>query len=147
MFRAFVLLLLPCAVVRVAAPSPAQEAPRPRSLAECVNEFSPAGIESTRAGYQYWFADKKFLDGRTIKLSVVRAHQATHPPHVHGEDEFFIVLEGTAELILADERRVVGPMTSFYCPPSVEHGIRNVGETDLKYLVIKTYPATGQRRR
>jgi mannose-6-phosphate isomerase-like protein (cupin superfamily) len=28
---------------------------------------------------------------------------------------------------------------SFYCPPSVEHGIRNVGDTELKYLVIKKY--------
>ena len=29
--------------------------------------------------------------------------------------------------------------TSFYCPSNVEHGIRNTGDTELKYLVIKKY--------
>jgi quercetin dioxygenase-like cupin family protein len=32
-----------------------------------------------------------------------------------------------------------GPMTSFYCPSGVKHGIRNIGDTELKYLVIKKY--------
>ena len=31
------------------------------------------------------------------------------------------------------------PTTSFYCPSNVMHGIRNVGDTELKYLVIKKY--------
>ncbi len=34
---------------------------------------------------------------------------------------------------------VGGPMSSFYCPPGSKHGIRNVGDTELKYLVIKKY--------
>ena len=77
-------------------------------------------------------------------MSVVRPHEATHAPHSHGKDEFFFVMEGTAELILEGERRVVGPMTSFYCPPASLHGIRNAGETELKYLVIKKYPTPGK---
>ena len=109
------------------------------ALENCVNEFSIAGIESTKVGYQYWFVDKEFLDGRTLKMSVVRAHEATHAPHRHPEDEFFFVLEGSAEFFLDGETRVAGPYTSFYCPPNSEHGIRNVGETELKYIVIKKY--------
>ncbi len=109
------------------------------SMENCVNEFNMKGIEETKVGYQYWFADKNFLDGRTIKLSVVGPHSATHAPHKHSEDEFFFVLEGTAEFYLKGETRVVGPMTSFYCPSFSEHGIKNVGDTELKYLVIKKY--------
>jgi F420-0:gamma-glutamyl ligase-like protein len=30
-------------------------------------------------------------------------------------------------------------MTLFYCPSWHEHGIRNVGDTELKYLVLKKY--------
>lgn len=109
------------------------------TLSECLNEFTPARIESTKAGYQYWFVGKSFIDGRTLKMSVVKPRSATHPPHRHAEDEFFFVLEGTAEVVLNGEKQLVHPYASFYCPPDSEHGIRNAGETDLKYLVIKKY--------
>lgn len=109
------------------------------TIENCVNVFDPAKIESTKVGYQYWFADKSFLDGRTLKMSVVAPGKATHAPHRHAEDEFFFVLEGTAEFILDGKTRVAGPYASFYCPSDIEHGIRNVGETELKYLVIKKY--------
>jgi PelA/Pel-15E family pectate lyase len=108
----------------------------------CVNAFTPAGSETTRAGYQYWFADTSFLDGRTLKLSVVRPGSATHRPHVHEGDEFFFVLEGRAEFFLAGQTRTVGPYTSIYCPPRIEHGIRNAGNSELKYLVFKKYDLT-----
>jgi mannose-6-phosphate isomerase-like protein (cupin superfamily) len=108
-------------------------------LSECLNEFTPSRVESTKAGYQYWFVGKNFLDGRTLNMSVVKPHSATHAPHRHAEDEIFFVLEGTSELVLNGEKRVVHPYASFYCPPISEHGIRNVGDSDLKYLVIKKY--------
>ena len=104
-----------------------------------VNTFDEEDVEPTKVGYQYWFADKDFADGKTLKLSVVKPRAATHAPHTHQEDEFFFVLEGTAEFYLDGETRTGGPMTSFYCPSGVEHGIRNVGNTELKYLVIKQY--------
>ena len=104
-----------------------------------VSIFDGDAVEPTKVGYQYWFADKDFADGKTLKLSVVKPHAATHAPHTHEEDEFFFVLEGTAEFYLDGETATGGPMTSFYCPSGVEHGIRNIGDTELKYLVIKQY--------
>jgi len=116
-----------------------RHSPSQFTLKECVNEFTASRAESTPAGYQYWFVGKDFLDGRTLKMSVVKPHAATHPPHRHAEDEFFFVLEGTAEVILNGETRVVHPYTSFYCPSDSLHGIRNPGDNELKYLVIKKY--------
>lgn len=109
------------------------------SIENTVNTFNKENIEKTEVGYQYWFADKTLADGKTLKLSVVKPHEATHAPHEHTEDEFFFVLEGTAEFHLDGKTAVGGPMTSFYCPPGVKHGIRNIGDTELKYLVIKQY--------
>ena len=109
------------------------------SIENVVNSFDESRVVPTDVGYQYWFADQSFADGKTLKLSVVRPHEATHAPHVHDEDEFFFVLEGTAEFYLDGETRTGGPMTSFYCPTGSKHGIRNVGDTELKYLVIKKY--------
>jgi mannose-6-phosphate isomerase-like protein (cupin superfamily) len=109
------------------------------TIENCVSEFSMDKAEKTAVGYQFWFANKDFIDGRTLKMSVVAPHEATHPPHRHIEDEFFFVLEGTAEFYLDGKTKVAGPYTSFYCPSNAEHGIRNVGDTELKYLVIKKY--------
>lgn len=109
------------------------------TIENCVNKLNMDATVKTEVGYQYWFADKDFLDGRTLKLSVVAPKKATHAPHRHIEDEFFFVLEGTAEFYLNGETVVSGPLTSFYCPSNYEHGIRNVGDTELKYLVIKKY--------
>ena len=109
------------------------------TLDACVNTFDIARVESTKVGYQYWFVGKEMLDGRTLKMSVVAPRQSTHAPHSHAEDEFFFILEGKAEFYLNGKTKTAGPHTSFYCPPNSEHGIRNVGDSDLKYLVIKKY--------
>lgn len=110
------------------------------TIENSMNRFSMDHTEKTEAGYQYWFVDKKFLDGRTLKMSVVKPGKATHAPHSHDEDEIFFVLEGKAEFYLDGKTAVSGPYASFYCPPGSKHGIRNAGDTDLKYLVIKKYP-------
>lgn len=111
------------------------------NIGNCVNQFSKDKAVLTKVGYQYWFADKDFLNGRTLKMSVVAPHDATHPPHKHVEDEFFFVLEGKAKFYLNGDSIICGPLTSFYCPTMIEHGISNVGDTELKYLVIKDYQA------
>jgi len=111
------------------------------TIKNCVNQFSADKTVPTKAGYQYWFADKDFLNGRTLKMSVVKPHDATHPPHKHAEDEFFFILEGKAQFYLNGDSVIAEPYASFYCPSMVEHGISNVGDTELKYLVIKDYGA------
>jgi mannose-6-phosphate isomerase-like protein (cupin superfamily) len=117
-----------------AAPAPAYD------IANSVKTFALDATEKTPAGYQYWFFDKDFARGRSIKLSVVRPHLATHPPHRHEGHEFFFVLQGQAEFFLEGKTRVVGPRTALYCPPNLLHGISNAGEEELQYLVIKDYP-------
>lgn len=110
------------------------------TIENCVNEYSEEKSDKTKSGHRFWFADKEFIDGRTIKLSAVKANSATHPPHTHAEDEFFFVLEGNAKFFLDGKSKVVGPYTSLYCPANVPHGISNAGDEELKYLVIKKYP-------
>lgn len=34
----------------------------------CLNIFSPENIIKSKTGYQYWFVDKNFLNGKTIKI-------------------------------------------------------------------------------
>lgn len=134
--------LLTTLLVLITIPVLAQDAntqERVFNIENTVSKFDIEKIDSTEVGYQFWFVDKKYLDGRTLKMSAVKPHAATHAPHSHAEDEFFFVLEGTAEFHLNGETTTAGPYASFYCPPNSTHGIRNVGDTQLKYLVIKKY--------
>lgn len=126
-----------CAFLLISFKNNAQE--KKYTIEECVNTFSKDKTIKTKVGYQYWFADKKFLDGRTIKMSVVAPGKSTHAPHKHKEDEFFYVLEGKAEFYLDGKEVVVNANTSLYCPSYSMHGISNAGDTELKYLVIKKY--------
>ncbi|VBB45328.1 conserved exported hypothetical protein [uncultured Paludibacter sp.] len=109
------------------------------TIDNCVTEFSMDKTIKTGVGYQFWFVNKDFTDGSTIKMSVVAPHSATHPPHKHAEDEYFFVLQGTAEFYLDGKTKIAGENTTFYCPSNVMHGIKNVGDTELRYLVIKKY--------
>lgn len=107
------------------------------TIDNCVNEFDLAKAKKTNSGYQYWFADKKFTEENTLKMSIVEPGKSTHAPHRHPEEEFFYILEGKASFYLNGKTMEVGPNTSLYCPPNSEHGISNAGDKDLKYLVIK----------
>ncbi|WP_438482803.1 cupin domain-containing protein [Oleiharenicola lentus] len=129
-------LLLSLAVITASA---AENKTSAYTIDQCVNTFDSAKSKKTKAGSEYWFADRDFADLTTVKLSVVGVGQATHAPHRHVEDEFFFILEGKAEFYLDGERRVAGPMTSLYAPSNREHGIRNAGDTELRYLVLKKY--------
>jgi mannose-6-phosphate isomerase-like protein (cupin superfamily) len=117
------------------------------TIENCINKFSMDKIEKTKVGYQYWFVDPNFAAGKTLKMSVVAPHSGLHTPHAHLEDEFYFILEGNAEVYLKGEWMPIGPYTSFYCPTNVEHGIRNAGDTELKYLVIKKYEITNPVRK
>jgi len=113
-----------------------QESPI-HTIENCVNEFNLAKTTKTKAGYQYWFADKNFTEENTLKMSIVEPGKSTHAPHHHPEEEFFYILEGKAKFYLDGKTVEAGPNTSLYCPPNAEHGISNAGDKDLKYLVIK----------
>lgn len=139
-------LLLTATLLRAAEPAAPTGTPVPGySIANCVHPYDPTKVEPTRSGYVYWFADANLAEGKTVKLSVVGPHLASHPPHRHAEDEFFFVLEGRAEFYLDGAVQVAGPQTLLYAPSWHEHGIRNLGDTELRYLVIKKYdkPAPG----
>lgn len=110
------------------------------TIENCVSEYTEEKSDETKSGHRFWFVDKHFIDGRTLKLSAVKPNSATHPPHTHSEDEFFFILEGKAKFYLNGKNNVVGAYTSLYCPADSEHGISNAGDTELKYLVIKKYP-------
>ena len=70
------------------------------TIENCVNHFDLDKATKTKVGYQYWFGDKNFTQETTLKMSIVEPGKSTHAPHLHPEEEFFYILEGSASFFL-----------------------------------------------
>ena len=56
------------------------------------------------------------------------------PWHNQEQEEVYLVLDGTGEMCLGDERQVVKTGQAVYIPPGVFHQITNIGATPLRML-------------
>ncbi len=60
------------------------------------------------------------------------------PPHALPMRVFFIVLEGSGEVTVSNEKKVVSENTLIECPPGVERGWKAVGKGILRVVAIKS---------
>jgi uncharacterized cupin superfamily protein len=59
----------------------------------------------------------------------------------HGEEEMFLILEGSGELRFGDQRYPIRKHDVIACPtggPEVAHQIINTGSTTMRYLALST---------
>jgi len=107
------------------------------SIDNCLNEFDSTSRVIENSGWHYFFTDKAKQNGWSIKMSYVNPGTFRHGTHKHTGDEIVFVLEGSAEITIGNRTKIVGPNTSVYFPKGSVHGLKNSGDTTLKYLVIK----------
>jgi len=80
------------------------------------------------------------LDQLQIHVTTVNAHQQSHDPHRHWEEEVIIVKEGTVESMQNGVTTRLGPGSVIFEASNELHGIRNVGSAPASYYVIKFWP-------
>ena len=56
------------------------------------------------------------------------------PWHNQEQEEVYLVLDGTGEMCLGEERQIVKTGQAVYIPPGVFHQITNIGATPLRML-------------
>jgi mannose-6-phosphate isomerase-like protein (cupin superfamily) len=56
------------------------------------------------------------------------------PWHNQAQEEIYYVVEGTGEMCLGDESRIVTTGQAVYIPPDVFHQLTNVGDTPLRMI-------------
>jgi mannose-6-phosphate isomerase-like protein (cupin superfamily) len=94
--------------------------------------------------YPLFRGSTPMLDEMECHASVLSAGHSPHPPHAHDYEELLIILEGEAELLIADTpsydgARVerVGTGDFAYYPAFQHHTIRNPGPNPISYLMFK----------
>jgi mannose-6-phosphate isomerase-like protein (cupin superfamily) len=90
------------------------------------------------------------LAGMSCHISVLSAGHSPHRPHIHGEEELLIVLDGAVEIELADDpssanskRHPMKPGMFSYYPATQHHTIHNTGAQPATYLMFKWHGAAG----
>jgi mannose-6-phosphate isomerase-like protein (cupin superfamily) len=56
------------------------------------------------------------------------------PWHNQDSEETYFIIEGTAEMCLGEERRVLTTGQMVYIPPTVFHQLTNIGDTPLRMM-------------
>jgi quercetin dioxygenase-like cupin family protein len=63
------------------------------------------------------------------------------PVHQHKEcEQTYLFLEGEAEVTLAGEVQRASKGAVVYITRLTDHAVKNVGESELVYIVVETYP-------
>src|SRR5262249_2316715 len=84
------------------------------------------------------------LNDMSCHISVLSAGHRPHPPHIHPEEELLVMLDGEAEIELADDpnstgstRHQIRPGMFSYYPATQHHTIHNVSARPATYLMFK----------
>ena len=89
-------------------------------------------------GWSYWFIPTgSVADTLNVKMSCVNKGTASHTPHRHNHDEYFILLEGEAIIQLNGEDHVLHAGDGFLAPGDGAHSLRRVSEDiPIRYLMF-----------
>mgnify|MGYP001103874594 CR=1 FL=1 len=62
-------------------------------------------------------------------------------PFSHKGEEIGLILQGTIEAKVGDEKFILGPGDSIYHNSKIPHSCKNIGETDVIMVIAKTPPS------
>lgn len=119
-----------------------------------LRQIDLPAAEAAESGWQpypQFKATTRSLSSIHCHYSVLSPGFSPHPPHAHSEEELLIVLDGSAEILMAtdpdDKSPVVKPLSvgqfSYY-EAWKHHTIRNVSDRPVTYLMFKWH---NRRRR
>ena len=58
------------------------------------------------------------------------------PWHNQEQEEVYFIVEGTCEMCLGEERRIIDAGQAVFIPPTVFHQLTNVGETPARMIYV-----------
>jgi XRE family transcriptional regulator, regulator of sulfur utilization len=97
-------------------------------------EVKPTKIGATRKFFQ---APTATLDELECHVTTLNPGETPHAPHKHPDEELIIIKEGTVESLVNGQLKRVGPGSVIFQASNQMHSIRNVGQTQATYHVIK----------
>ena len=105
-----------------------------------VFDWEQMKVEKTRSGER-----RQILEGKTnafdyfeIYVTTLSPGNAPHGSHVHADmEELIIVKEGLIEQSINGDKKLLGPGSVILALPGDDHGIRNAGDSEASYYIIR----------
>ena len=146
MTRREMCLLLPAAMLPVAAVPPAEASEQDGSLPSAGYPFEKLTVKTAPSSAQ----TRPIFKGKLATGESIETHATTlppgampHPPHHHVHSEMFFMREGTLELTVNGTTYPLGPGGVGFVRSNEEHGVKNVGATPANYFVVAIGPGAG----
>jgi mannose-6-phosphate isomerase-like protein (cupin superfamily) len=114
----------------------------PASLDTGVRTGTAAKAENFEWGtlVTYFAGNSYAATDSLTAVAIINPGMEIHPPHVHSEEEYLMVLEGEGTWSVKGETFPATAGDALYAAPWDEHGIRNTGDVPLKFVVFKWNP-------
>ncbi len=101
-------------------------------------------LDEAEKASEEWGEFVKYYEGETrgtrellSGTAEIKPGMEIHPPHTHAEEEFLMVLEGQGEWTVGTETFAAKTGDMLYAAPWDSHGIKNTGDTTLKFVFWK----------
>jgi mannose-6-phosphate isomerase-like protein (cupin superfamily) len=123
-------------------------------LSSCIRPLDMPLAEHPDGGWQphhLFKGSTRIIDKMSCHAAVLSAGHSPHPPHAHKDEELLVVLDGEAELLIADEPSYEGARVErvkagafAYYPAYQHHTIRNPTNSPVTYLMFKWHATAAE---
>ncbi len=117
---------------------PAQEKPAPAKIGSTVWRWEDFTVNPTPVGARRDVARNPTatLEEFECHISTLNPAQASHPPHIHSQEELIILREGTLDVHVNGTDTRVGPGSLFFFASNNPHAVQNHGDKPATYFVF-----------
>lgn len=126
----------------VSTPPPA-EAPVPHAgNPPTVFSASEMHWTDTDVGRRTQLTDEasRTIGNLEIHVTTLNPGNSSHAPHRHAQEEVIVLHDGTLEVYVNGETKVIGPGSVMVFLSNDWHAVNNVGNTPATYQVINFHP-------
>ncbi len=103
--------------------------------------------QTAKTSVESWGKFLSYYEGRSDHVSdiltgvaVINPGEEIHPPHKHPEEEFLMVIEGSGTWSIKGINSPALAGDILFAVPGELHGLKNTGNTPLKFVVFKYNP-------
>jgi quercetin dioxygenase-like cupin family protein len=100
--------------------------------------FELAKVDPIQGGPDYSSVFGPCVEGERMIIALMRMPAGTGAePHLHPNEQWIFVLEGTAEAVVGGKPKRIVPGTAIYIPANTIHQMRAAPEADVLFFTCK----------